>query len=598
MRKQFHQENNRLEYGSLLYPMPGYQLSFAVGTTYSLDLEALLSVPVSFGVLESPEKETLNSPFVVLEAIQRCSHKVALFCQADGMKLPQAIRPVYALLENSIFPVNLGPGAYFHPKMWVMRYANGVGEEWIRVVILSRNLTFDRSLDVAVEMTGKLERNRKRMQKKHQPLHDFLRFLSEKADHPDKKREIAALAEDVLRVPRFDVDDSYEDYRFLPVGFPGYAGKAEGLFKDSDAVLIVSPFLSVSVLKKIKGTAGKSCLITRLASVTEEIFEQFPEVYVPVPGLENDNCLEEKEEEGAPKRDLHAKVIYRECDKGRYLYLGSLNATANAFYHNVEIMLELRFRPRAASFEQVKEDFTDGKNSAFQLLLHKPEAVSPEEGEEMEDFSDLVNAIKGAAVIQEKKGFCLEIFTDGTGGNAEIKPLFLKGDSYKELAEKTVFERLTVRELSELYAVRRNGQKRVLKIPTEGIPTEERDKAVFNSIIDSRPKFLQYVLFLLAEDPALAIVENDEYLRGLEGAEGERTQAVSPALYEKLLVTAAREPERLAVIRDVMTRVDSKHVDPKFREMLEVFTEAVERRSKNGGNGFSKGGSRKNSGSI
>ena len=62
MRKQFHQENNRLEYGSLLYPMPGYQLSFAVGTTYSLDLEALLSVPVSFGVLESPEKETLNSP--------------------------------------------------------------------------------------------------------------------------------------------------------------------------------------------------------------------------------------------------------------------------------------------------------------------------------------------------------------------------------------------------------------------------------------------------------------------------------------------------------------------------------------------------------
>ena len=164
MHTQFNQENNRLEYGALLYPSSGMSLSYAVGMTYSLDLEALLSVPVAFGVLESQDEEMMKNPIVVLEAIRKCSDKLTLFCNIDGIKLPREIRLVYSLLENSIVPVNLGKGVNFHPKMWVIRY-EGNKKEIIKVIILSRNLTYDRSMDVAVEVTGEIDRERKRLQK-------------------------------------------------------------------------------------------------------------------------------------------------------------------------------------------------------------------------------------------------------------------------------------------------------------------------------------------------------------------------------------------------------------------------------------------------
>ena len=42
----FDLANNRLSYSEILQPDAGYTLDFAVGLTYSLDLEALIGVPV------------------------------------------------------------------------------------------------------------------------------------------------------------------------------------------------------------------------------------------------------------------------------------------------------------------------------------------------------------------------------------------------------------------------------------------------------------------------------------------------------------------------------------------------------------------------
>ena len=579
MRKQFHQENNRLEYGTLLYPMLGMRLSFAVGMTYSLDLEALLSVPISFGVLESPDSEMMRNPIVILEAIRRCSDKLALFCNVDGIKLPQEIRPVYSLLENSVVPVNLGEGVNFHPKMWVIRYENDDAEEFIRIIILSRNLTFDRSMDIAVEMAGKIDREKKRLQKKHTPIKDFLNYLAENTADKGKKEEIVKLAQDVMLVNRFDIDDQYEDYNFLPVGFPGYENRAEGFFNDASSVLIVSPFLSKQVLEKMTKDTYAKILITRLSSLSPEIYGMFDEVYVPIAGIENDNPLEEGEPDTAPKRDIHAKVVYKECRNGNYLYLGSLNATANAFYHNIEMMLELKFRPYMASLRQVKADFVEDKNSAFQLLLHEPDTCDPEETEEMVDFSDIAEVISSARVYEKDGVYCTELCAVGYSGNAEVKPLFGNSD-YKRLRDVTAFERMTLKELSEFYAVRKKDKTRVLKIETQGIPVTERDNAVFNSIIDTKPKFLQYILFLLADDPAMAMVESDDFIRSLQGKSDGKSKLISPAIYEKLLLAAAREPERLKAVQEVLKRVDKSVLDDDemFGSMLKVFARAVEGR--------------------
>ena len=95
----FDVANDRLSYSELLRPDVGYTLDFAVGTTYSLDLEALLGVPVSLGLLEDADSEQLCSPLYVLEAVRTSAHKIALFCNAGGIKLPNKIQSIYSLLE-------------------------------------------------------------------------------------------------------------------------------------------------------------------------------------------------------------------------------------------------------------------------------------------------------------------------------------------------------------------------------------------------------------------------------------------------------------------------------------------------------------------
>lgn len=61
-RRQFNPEENRLDYSQMLCPPPGYDLEFAVGMTYSLDMEALLGVPVSLGMFEDYDSSAIQNP--------------------------------------------------------------------------------------------------------------------------------------------------------------------------------------------------------------------------------------------------------------------------------------------------------------------------------------------------------------------------------------------------------------------------------------------------------------------------------------------------------------------------------------------------------
>jgi hypothetical protein len=51
----FHPKQNRIDYGDQLVPPEGYELSYAVGTSYSLDLEALMILPVALFYIILPK---------------------------------------------------------------------------------------------------------------------------------------------------------------------------------------------------------------------------------------------------------------------------------------------------------------------------------------------------------------------------------------------------------------------------------------------------------------------------------------------------------------------------------------------------------------
>ena len=143
--------NDRLDYGQILAPPAEYCLDFAVGTTYSLDLDALVGASLAMGLSEETDSELMNNPVCLLEALRSTGDKVALFCEGGQIHMPSKVTSLYVLLEKMVFSVKTakhrGLAAFpsFHPKIWLLRYKNNVGELLFRVVVLSRNLTFDRS---------------------------------------------------------------------------------------------------------------------------------------------------------------------------------------------------------------------------------------------------------------------------------------------------------------------------------------------------------------------------------------------------------------------------------------------------------------------
>lgn len=79
---------DRTDYSGILMPPDGYRLDRAVGTTYSLDLEALTAVAICLGLSEETDSKLMQNPIGMLNALQKVSDKIVLFCEAGQIKVP------------------------------------------------------------------------------------------------------------------------------------------------------------------------------------------------------------------------------------------------------------------------------------------------------------------------------------------------------------------------------------------------------------------------------------------------------------------------------------------------------------------------------
>ena len=119
--------SDRLDYGKLLAPPAGFALDCAVGTTYSLDLDALVGTSLALGLSEETDSTLMENPVCLLEALRATGDKTALFCQSGQIHLPGKVTSLYILLEKMVFsvrtPRHRGFTAYpsFHPKFWLIR---------------------------------------------------------------------------------------------------------------------------------------------------------------------------------------------------------------------------------------------------------------------------------------------------------------------------------------------------------------------------------------------------------------------------------------------------------------------------------------------
>ena len=585
-------DHDRLDYGQMLSPPEGCKLDFAVGTTYSLDLDALVGACIALGLSEETDSALLSNPICLLEALRSTGDKVALFCEGGQIHLPNKVTPLYILLENMVFQVSpekkrqIKGYPAFHPKFWLLRYVNDAGEKLYRICVLSRNLTFDRSWDVTFYMDG---RPGDKVSEKTKPVMELLTYLSAFAE--DKQESVLKLAQELKRVQFKLEGNEFYDFDFIPMGIKGKGIASYPLFTDSfRELLIMSPFLTGSVIRDFNDRAGKAdcVLITRamsLGRLKKTDCSKF-RIFTLKDAVVDGESIISEEQTAVMQQDIHAKV-YMVC-KGydTDLYLGSMNASHNATSGNVEFMIRLRSKYRHLNLEKLTQQLFCGPEGDVGNPFQQVQMAQIGSGEILEDAQSILDTVVKELVRMQPHA---EIIPTGdtyeahvhfgeidTENLVEVSPLLISRPT--RLAENVIFPDLTIKQLSEFYRVTvSDGDasiSRVIRIPTTGMP-EEREKAVVNDVIRDKNCFYQYVAFLLGDDHVLSAMEGMDVQMGRASHHANHGVKL-PALYEKMLKTAVSDPSKLREVGELIRTVGEDGVIPEeFTQMYEVFREAV-----------------------
>lgn len=567
----------------------GYVVDYAVLTTYSLDLPTLLSVPFALGAMPDLTDTMAHSPHLILEAVSASTDKFAVFCNAGSIAVPQANNLLYSLLESNVVQVGLsarGRGFInFHPKVWIVRETNpDTAAQQLKVVVLSRNLTGSNDLDVVCELVAPLKAKpvSDEAQAKHKPLADFMAWLAERASSKIRKH-LHDLIADVARVERFDVTDSpFQDYAFSPMGIEGYDGM-EVLKRDmldhAAEMVVISPFIDEPTLRMMQACSPKArkTLITRHASVTNEVISLFNDgVYAPK------EVLTDKAERDVAV-DLHEKVYFVHNSRTyiNKLYLGSTNATRNGFDRNVEFLVRLDFKFYKTSYDAFRKELIYDKSDC---LFEHVDAVPADEAVTQDALTSelllrqAISVIQKAEIAKTPSGYSVTIRCHKTSVPAvTIRPYTLPPDTSETLlTDGLTFEGIEERLLTQFYVVSVGELKRLIKLPTTGLPFEARDKAIFRSVVNSREKFVSYLAFMLTDDANLYLPEDNAAERALaEQGAADNERKICSALYEDMVKAAYYTPERLKSIRSLMEKVDPAVVPPHFGDMYATFEKAL-----------------------
>lgn len=594
----FRPAQDRLDYGRILKPPVGFECEFAVGTTYSLDLEAMFGVPLALFFTEEMDGALLQNPIYVLEGLRKGADKIALFCEGGQIKVPKT-SVVFALLENSVFQVTLQNENSFHPKVWLIKYVDSKGKALYRFVILSRNLTFDRSWDVAVVLEGEVSEQATR---KNHPLIDFLRFLQARTTLAAKKERIDALVEELPYVQFQTRDRHFIDFSFFPLGIgKGYDRDSTSLFERYHQLLIISPFLSRATIHDLDALAyagSHKTLITRrieIPQLTPELLQSFECYCLKDTIVDGEEAISEDEATAADyqQQDIHAKLYFKTKYSEHTLYIGSANCSHNAWNGNVEFLLGLKYKKWGFRISQVIDQLFGRDKGNFDELHNPFERITvmPPESSKGEDEIEqrLQKAIKilcrsnpRAHVARNNGQYDVIMYFDLKGIDTEIDLTIaaLGCEQTVKVQDTTFLNGLSLMELGEFYIVTAGlGEvrlQRIIKIYTLGIPAE-RNTEIFKSVIKDKNTFLRYMAFLLSDNYLLAILEQEE--RKKTGTNSWNYEIYdTPVLYENMLKAAAHSPEKFREIDEIVQLVNDRDIIPaEFDRLYTTFLKASRR---------------------
>lgn len=566
--------DTRALYLAALQPPRGCVLEGAVATTFSLDLGQLLGFPVALalGSLDAPKLDGASS-VGLLEAMRRTADRLVVFADATHIHVPREKHVLYGLLEPVVVPVCAPGGGAFHPKLWVLCFRSETSEELrVRVLVLSRNLSPDRSWDVALSLEGRvLSKNRKVAR----PLLNLLDALAgwSVAPVPETLAHRVEIVRDRLARVDFDLPDGFEELVFHVFGTgPGVQAWP---FPPSKRLVVVSPFVTSDALVQLaQSSTHPHALISRseeLDQVSPSVLKSFENVYT----LHENAQSESGEDDTTGLQGLHAKIYLAEQGWYTSVFLGSANATHPALLSgsNVEVLAELRGKTSQLAGKGI-DGFLDAKEGLGRMLMRYEPPTDRPVLDEVDQAAE--HALDAAAVILAKAGLRLAYTVVGDGVVPRLMPsapFSLPGigavtawlvtvdaagrTDASALVSGTVLElpscsvasatRFVSFELASDVCDR--SRSFVLLLECDTIPSD-RDAHLVRLVIDNQQRFVEYLYALLGwADDALG-------LSGEAAADASTwnkpRKRDAHGLLEQLVRAKARTPERLAEVRRVV----------------------------------------------
>lgn len=592
-------KRNRLDYGRLLVPPEGFTLRQAVATSYSVDLDTLLSIPVALYYAQTLEGKLQGKDVQLIRAIQHTAKMLTVYHQLGQVRVPHAAKDIYAYFEDALVPIDPGDAfTSFHPKTWVLRYEGNEQPHDVlfRLIVLSRNLTFDRSWDVAAYLEGRPSAH---PIPKNTPLVRFFAWLHEQSPFPSGP----SFLEELARV-RFKPPDDFDDFRFHPIGIPGYEANPTAAC-DGNRLLCLSPFLHPQAITTLVRHSQEPPLILsrriELERIPPPVLRDVRAYCLSDVIVDGERLSNADEGDAEPmEQDLHAKVFLFDQDDATTWFLGSANATKAAFERNVEFMLELKGSAAAARLGKVRKQLLgDDEVSGF-FVPFRPAEGGKEDEQESRRRAALRN-LEYALLVAEMRGtvrpsanelnYDLVLQLDfhavhsAPPFSVAVGPFVLGVD--EQVVELGAVNTLTFSNISEtslsrfLHVAIREAELTISEflvcIEIEGLPSTRLDN-IFRSIINSRDKFFTYLRFLLTDELSKEEFDTPRPKSNGRTRKGEGWELDMP-IFEQLLVTASRNPNRLREVDMVITSLRDAEgegiVPPEFLSLWEIFKAAI-----------------------
>ena len=596
--------DTRSLYTDAVSPPSGYVFDQAIATTYSLDPETLLLLSTHLSLARHPYADRPD-PIELLESLRRLSDCLSVYVDRDSIKTPSRDSVLYGLLEPMIVQVKAPRGGVFHPKIWVLRFVEPDSDDppLIRLLVLSRNITYERSWDIALRLEGRPGR---RFIAANRPLGEFLCSLPELAAGRvslSKRRQAAMLAEEVRKTV-WELPDGFEKVSFHITG----TTNRSWMLPRSKRMAVISPFLTDDALLWLSGmTEDLVAVVSRpeeLECLTPDTLE-LSEKYFTL-----DEAAETEEGEDPSNRDtlgLHAKAYVVEKGWNTRLYIGSANATGAALLRrsNTEILVELvGKRSRVGSIETLLGE----KGLGPVLSEYVPSQEPPTTEEEKDRARKALEAAKDSLSEAALKVVC-EVEEDAwrltlesssrvtlsgisrlrawpiTVTEQRASDAYGLSDSRAAALGKFATESVTGLIAFELVTeIKEISFRMVLNLPVVGLP-ENRDDAIFRFILNNQEGFLRYVLLLLGEyTDGFGGGRNIFSLKnGTDSAASGFAGDV--AVLEELVRAFSRDADKLKDVAAVVDRLMRDQtmpsaVPPEFLRLWAVFEAAMEEAGK------------------